>query len=155
MKPSGAQGRKQRKSKDESDRMDRARLAGFTATAEQINRDAFADVHPPPSDSIGVVAWAHQIAARLLYVTIKDPSIGEAERRRTASDLISKIGQTAPKAISDQRLKRLEAETGNAPIDDADDGLSLDERPPRPHRAGANGLDEVPAPPVGADPSEQ
>lgn len=121
-----------------------AMAAERDAAAKERRLSAYGDLTPPPETPVGVMAWAHQLAARMLYDVMLDESIGEQERRRFASDLIAKIGLTAPKAHSDHRLKKIEKQTGLAKETDSD-GDSFDERPARPNRAGAIGADSLPA----------
>lgn len=145
-RPSGAQ---QRKAKAEREAIEKAGRDALAAKAAEVARESFDGLPPPPPDPVGAVAWAHQVAARLLWQTLRDPSIGEQERRRVASDLIAKIGLTAPKAIADARLRELEKRLGMA--QETRDADTFDEQPAGPDRAGDDGDEPLPADDVVAD----
>ena len=142
---SGAQKRKEKAEREAAQASEREQMA------RERRQSAYGDLAPPPDSPVGVMAWAHQLAARMLYDVMLDESIGEQERRRYASDLIAKIGLTAPKAHSDARLKQLEKKAGLDKEPDPD-GDAFDERPPRASGAGAIGSDALPAPAPVADP---
>ena len=111
---SGAQKRKERAARNEADEAERERLA------RERRESAYGDIQPPPDNPVGVLAWTHQALARMLFDVLRDPTIGEQERRRFASDLAAKIGMTGPKAVSDARLVALEKKLGVAKDNDSD-----------------------------------
>lgn len=70
---------------------------------------AYAKIGAPPNDVLARVEWAQKMLAQALYETATDPQLEARERRRIIGDLGAKIGITAVKALSEERIKRIEA----------------------------------------------
>lgn len=83
-------------------------------------------VKRPPKGAVGGVAWANQIATQCLYEVMTDPVIKTETRWRFASDFIAKIGLTHSKAVTEEKINKLEKTIGIAKNAKDDEGLEDD-----------------------------
>jgi hypothetical protein len=104
------------------------------AKAEEELREAGRDdskvrrskIKRPPKDAVGKVAWASDVAAKCLYEVMAHPTLKLETRWRYASDLIAKIGLTHSKALTEEKILKLERKLGLDKGARDEDGLEPD-----------------------------
>src|SRR5262249_13591082 len=87
------------------------------------------ELSEPPDDPIGAIAWANAAAAKLLYAVMinVDGALTFREQLRHGADLIAKLGMTHSKALSEERILKLERSLNLAKGQGDDEGLEEEE----------------------------
>lgn len=70
--------------------------------------DALGDVTPPPTDALARASWLHLQLCHMLHRVMTDEDLTEAERRREAGILATKITQATPNHEIHQARKAIE-----------------------------------------------
>lgn len=120
--PSGAKNRKIAKEKEsEAERCERLRReAGFDSSK-------LLEMEPPPTGVVGLIVWGQRVQAKALYAVLQDPAMKFETKLRFISDFTKALGMTHSKAVTDERIQKLEKKSGIAKGQHDDDGLEPDE----------------------------
>lgn len=104
-KESGHAGRKRRRearAQALAAQATRAASGDLTAGLERL-----AAIGPPPADVEARLPWVSKVLAELLHQTINDPAIDEDKRRSQAATLADKLGKTHPRALLEEKVRRI------------------------------------------------